>query len=57
MVAALVSMYLMFYLTDLASSLTSAWLFLVGAALVVLVLFAPKGILGWVRARWWRGLP
>ena len=47
----------MFYLTDLASSLTSAWLFLVGAALVVLVLFAPKGILGWVRARWWRGLP
>ncbi|MGB4828574.1 MAG: branched-chain amino acid ABC transporter permease [Paracoccaceae bacterium] len=48
---------LMFYLTDLASSLTSAWLFLVGAALVVLVLFAPKGILGWVRARWWRGLP
>ncbi|MFZ1481614.1 MAG: branched-chain amino acid ABC transporter permease [Paracoccaceae bacterium] len=48
---------LMFYLTDVASSVTDAWLFVVGAALVVLVLFAPKGILGWVRARWWRDLP
>ena len=48
---------LMFYLTEFASSVTSAWLFLVGLALVVLVLFAPKGILGWVRARLWRDLP
>jgi branched-chain amino acid transport system permease protein len=48
---------LMFYLTNLASDLTDAWLFLVGAVLVILVLFAPKGILGWVRATLWRGLP
>ncbi len=48
---------LMFYLTEFAASVTSAWLFLVGAALVVLVLFAPKGILGWLRARVWRDLP
>lgn len=48
---------LMFYLTEFASSVTSAWLFLVGLALVVLVLFAPRGILGWVRARLWRELP
>ncbi len=48
---------LMFYLTEFASSVTSAWLFLVGLALVVLVLFAPKGILGWLRARLWRELP
>ncbi|WP_225026190.1 branched-chain amino acid ABC transporter permease [Xinfangfangia pollutisoli] len=48
---------LMFWLIELASGLTSAWLFLVGAALVVLVLFAPKGILGWVREKVWRGLP
>jgi branched-chain amino acid transport system permease protein len=47
----------MFYLTDIASSLTDAWLFLVGLALVALVLFAPRGILGWVRARIWRDLP
>ena len=48
---------LMFYLTDFASSITDAWLFVVGAALVALVLFAPRGILGWVRAKWWRDLP
>ena len=48
---------LMFYLTDFASTITDAWLFVVGAALIVLVLFAPRGILGWVRAKWWRDLP
>lgn len=48
---------IMFYLTDIASSLTDAWLFLVGLALVALVLFAPRGILGWVRSRIWRDLP
>ena len=47
----------MFYLTDFASSITDAWLFVVGGALVALVLFAPRGVLGWVRARWWRDLP
>lgn len=47
----------MFWLVELAAELTSAWLFLVGAALVVLVLFAPRGVLGWVRARLWRDLP
>ena len=31
--------------------------FLVGAALVALVLFAPKGILGTIRERWVRWLP
>lgn len=47
----------MFYLTEWANSVTSAWLFLVGLALVILVLFAPKGIFGWVRSRFWRELP
>ncbi|MDQ2067651.1 branched-chain amino acid ABC transporter permease [Xinfangfangia sp. CPCC 101601] len=46
-----------FYLTEWATALTSAWLFLVGLALVVLVLFLPKGVLGWVRAKLWRNLP
>jgi branched-chain amino acid transport system permease protein len=32
-------------------------LFVVGAALLVLVLFAPKGILGWVRDRGAKWLP
>ena len=42
---------LMFYLIDLASALTDAYLAVVGAALVVLVLFARKGVLGAVRQK------
>jgi len=41
----------MFYLIDLSSALTSAHLMVVGAALLALVLFAPQGILGTLRAR------
>ena len=48
---------LMFALIETASGLTSAYLFFVGAALVALVLFAPKGILGTIRERWARWLP
>ena len=48
---------LMFALIEIASGLTSAYLFFVGLALVILVLFAPKGILGAVRERWVRWLP
>ncbi len=47
----------MFALIEAASGLTSAYFFLVGAALVALVLFAPKGILGTIRERWARWLP
>jgi branched-chain amino acid transport system permease protein len=48
---------LMFVLMEAATSLTTAHQFIVGAALVILVLFAPKGILGTVRERWARWLP
>lgn len=48
---------LMFYLVDVASGLTSAYLLLVGAALVALILWFPQGILGTVRARWLPWLP
>jgi branched-chain amino acid transport system permease protein len=48
---------LMFALIEAASGVTSAYLFFVGAVLVVLVLFAPKGILGSLRERWVRWLP
>ncbi len=47
----------MFYLVDLASGVTDAYLLVVGAALVALVLFAPRGLLGLVRARAWPWLP
>jgi branched-chain amino acid transport system permease protein len=53
----LVGTGLMFYLVDYASSLTSAYLLIVGIALVVLVLWFPQGLLGTVRARWLPWLP
>jgi branched-chain amino acid transport system permease protein len=48
---------LMFTLIEAATGLTSAYLFLVGAALVALTLFAPRGILGTIRERWIKWLP
>jgi branched-chain amino acid transport system permease protein len=48
---------LMFMLIEAATGITTAHQFIVGAALVVLVLFAPKGILGTVRERWIKWLP
>lgn len=48
---------LMFYLVDIASGITTAYLMVVGVALVVLVLFAPRGVLGAVRERWLKWLP
>tara|TARA_R110002096_G_scaffold108686_2_gene237833 strand:- start:294 stop:1235 length:942 start_codon:yes stop_codon:yes gene_type:complete len=48
---------LMFYLIDIASAYTSAHLFVLGGALLVLVLFAPEGILGAIRARGAKWLP
>lgn len=53
----LVGAGVIFYLTEWASAFTSAWAFVLGAALVILVLFAPKGILGWMRAKLWKELP
>ena len=48
---------LMFYLVDITSGYTDAYLFVVGAALVGLVLFAPRGILGNLRERFAPWLP
>jgi branched-chain amino acid transport system permease protein len=47
----------MTYLVDVASGFTSSYLFVVGAVLVVLVLWAPTGIVGGIRARWAGWLP
>lgn len=48
---------IMFYLIDIASAYTTAHLMVVGVALVALVLFAPRGILGSLRDRMMRWLP
>lgn len=47
----------MFYLIDLSSGITSAYMLIAGIVLVVLTLFAPQGIVGEVRARLVRWLP
>ena len=47
----------MYYAVDVASGFTSAWLLLVGVALILLVLFFPKGVLGTIRERWLPWLP
>ncbi len=47
----------MFYLIDLSSGLTDAYMLVVGVALVLLTLFAPRGILGTLRERGVKWLP
>ncbi|SFT66569.1 branched-chain amino acid ABC transporter permease [Mesorhizobium sp. YR577] len=47
----------MYYVVDITSSYTSAYLLIVGVALILLVLYFPKGILGTIRERWIRWLP
>jgi len=48
---------LLFYLIDWASSVTTASQFVVGAVLILLVLFAPRGLLGLLRDCGLRSLP
>ena len=48
---------LMFYLGDVSSAYTSAYMLVVGVALVLLVLFFPKGLVGTIRDRWLPWLP
>ena len=47
----------MYYVIDVSSGYTSAYLLIVGIALILLVLFFPKGILGSIRQRWLGWLP
>lgn len=46
-----------FVLSDVAADYTSAWSFVVGLVLVLVILFAPQGFVGLLRTRYWRGLP
>lgn len=47
----------MYYVVDIASGYTSAYMLVVGIVLILLVLFVRKGLLGTVRERWLRWLP
>ncbi|WP_281967225.1 branched-chain amino acid ABC transporter permease [Roseovarius nanhaiticus] len=53
----LIGTLFMFYLIDLSSSVTTAYMLIAGVALVLLTLFAPQGIMGEVRRRLWGWLP
>ncbi len=47
----------MFYLIDLSSDITNAYMLIAGVVLVLLTLFAPQGIMGELRRRLWGWLP
>ncbi|TGU94783.1 branched-chain amino acid ABC transporter permease [Mesorhizobium sp. M00.F.Ca.ET.151.01.1.1] len=53
----LIGTLFMYYVIDVTSGYTSAYLLIVGVALILLVLFFPKGILGSIRQRWLGWLP
>ncbi|RJT42459.1 branched-chain amino acid ABC transporter permease [Mesorhizobium waimense] len=53
----LIGTLFMYYVIDITSGFTSAYLLIVGIALILLVLFFPKGILGTIRQRWLGWLP
>lgn len=47
----------MFYMIDITSNYTTAYMLITGIMLVFLILFFPKGILGSIRERWLKWLP
>lgn len=53
----LVGVVFMFYLIDISSTYTDAYIIIAGLALVLLCLFAPHGLAGWLRRGWLRWLP
>jgi branched-chain amino acid transport system permease protein len=53
----LVGTLFMYYVVDVTSAYTSAYMLIVGVALILLVLYFPRGILGTIRERWARWLP
>lgn len=52
----LVGMIFMFYLIDLSSGVTTAYMLVAGLVLVFLAVFAPQGVMGEVRSRMWKWL-
>lgn len=53
----IVGTFMMFFMIDIVSEYTAAYLLVTGVVLIVLVLYFPKGILGAVRDRWIKWLP
>ncbi|QMU59847.1 MAG: branched-chain amino acid ABC transporter permease [Boseongicola sp.] len=53
----LIGVIFMFYLIDISSSYTNAYMLVAGVALVLLTVFAPQGLIGTLRDRVYRWLP
>ena len=53
----IVGTFMMFFMIDVVSEYTAAYLLVTGVLLIILVLFFPKGILGAVKNRWVKWLP
>ncbi|MGN6767784.1 MAG: branched-chain amino acid ABC transporter permease, partial [Rhizobiaceae bacterium] len=53
----LVGTLFMYYVVDITSNYTTAYLLFVGVTLILLVLYVPKGVLGTVLERWLPWLP
>ncbi|MEP3279797.1 MAG: branched-chain amino acid ABC transporter permease [Stappiaceae bacterium] len=53
----LIGVIFMFYLIDYSSSITTAYMLIAGLALVLLTLFAPQGLAGELRKRFFPWLP
>jgi len=56
-VGPLIGVIFMFYLIDISSGITNAYMLVAGLALVLLTLFAPQGIAGTLRRRMFKWLP
>ncbi len=57
LIGPLVGVFFMFYLIDISSAVTSAYMLIAGLALVLLTLFAPQGFAGELRKRVFAWLP
>lgn len=53
----LIGVLFMFYLIDVSSTYTEAYIIVAGLALVLLCLYAPHGLAGWLRRGWLKWLP
>lgn len=53
----LLGTFLMFYLLDITSNYTTAYLLVAGVVLILLVLYFPRGILGTIKYKWIKWLP
>ncbi len=53
----IIGAFLMFFITDIISGYTIAYMIIIGIILIFLILFFPRGILGTIKYKWLKWLP